>query len=54
MKVRTQTPRSASARVLKVWEWNGFGFSIVSKINGIFNKMALVRSGNGPILILVP
>ena len=47
-------PRSVSARLLKVWEWNGFGFSIVSKINGIFNKMALVQSGSGPILILVP
>ncbi len=47
-------PRSAPARLLKVWEWNGFGFSIVSKINGIFNKMTLVRSGRGPILILVP
>jgi len=47
-------PRSAPADMLKAWEWNGFGFSIVSKMNGQFDKMALVRSSHGQILILVP
>jgi hypothetical protein len=46
--------RSAPAHELKAWEWNGFGFSIVSKSSGIFDTMALIQSGNGQILILVP
>jgi len=45
---------SAPARTLKVWEWNGFGFTVVSSINGTFNKMALVQANDGPVLILVP
>ena len=45
---------SAPARALKVWEWNGFGFSIVSGIEGSFDKLALVRANPGPVLILVP
>ena len=46
--------RSAPARILKVWEWNGFGFNVVSKIKGKFDKMSLVRANAGHILILVP
>jgi hypothetical protein len=46
--------RSAPARALKVWEWNGFGFSVVSAIKGKFEKMALVRADSGRILVLVP
>ena len=45
---------SAPAHILKVWEWNGFGFSVVSTIEGTFYKMALVQSNAGRILILVP
>ena len=47
-------PTSAPARALKVWEWNGFGFTVVSKIEGAFTGMALVREMNGHTLILVP
>jgi hypothetical protein len=47
-------PRSAPARKLKVWEWNGFGFSVVSSIDGIFDQMTLVQLNNDHILILVP
>ena len=46
--------RSAPARILKVWEWNGFGFNVVAKIKGKFDKMSLVRADAGRILILVP
>ena len=46
--------RSAPARTLKVWEWNGFGFTVVSYLDGLFDKLALVQTGNGHILILVP
>ena len=51
---RYRDPRTAPARTLKVWEWNGFGFSVVSGIEGIFDKLALVRANTGRILILVP
>lgn len=47
-------PRSAPARDLKIWKWNGFGFTIVTKMDGTFSKMALVQARNGRTLILVP
>lgn len=47
-------PRSAPARALKVWEWNGFGFSVVSGMEGTFTALALARTKAGRILILVP
>lgn len=46
--------RSAPARILKVWEWNGFGFSVVSSVEGLFSALALVQEENGRILILTP
>lgn len=46
--------RSAPGRNIKVWEWNGFGFSIVNKMEGIYSKMAIVQTNNGRNLILVP
>jgi len=46
--------RSAAARSLKVWEWNGFGFTVVSEVKGTFSKMTLIQAGDGRILILVP
>jgi hypothetical protein len=46
--------RSAPIHILKVWEWNGFGFTVVSSMEGIFSKMTLVRGINGHILVLVP
>ena len=47
-------PPSAPARRLKVWEWNGFGFTVVSQIQGTFNQLAIARAGNGQLLILTP
>jgi hypothetical protein len=44
----------APARALKVWEWNGFGFTVVSDIDGTFDKLVLVQADSGRILILVP
>jgi hypothetical protein len=44
----------APANAIKVWEWNGFGFSFVSVMEGIFYKLALVQAGVGRILIIVP
>jgi hypothetical protein len=51
---RYSDPVSAPARTLKIWEWNGFGFSVVSSMNGKFGKMALIQDQSGDILILVP
>jgi hypothetical protein len=47
-------PPSAPARNLKVWEWNGFGFTVVSQMQGSFNLLAITRAENGQTLILVP
>ncbi len=51
---RYPDPRSAPGRALKVWEWNGFGFTIISTVPGTFDKMALVQARDGRNLILVP
>jgi hypothetical protein len=45
---------SIPAHALKVWEWNGFGFTVVSTIDGTFDKLALIQTAAGRILILVP
>lgn len=45
---------SGPARALKVWEWNGFGFTIVSSVEGSFSGLALVREERGRVLILTP
>jgi hypothetical protein len=47
-------PRSAPAQILKVWKWNGFGFSVVSSMTGKFYRMTLVQDNNGHVSILVP
>jgi hypothetical protein len=46
--------KSAPAQTLKVWEWNGFGFTVISSVEGRYRKMALVQAKDGHILILVP
>ena len=46
--------RLAPGKALKVWEWNGFGFSVVSSMVGSFEPFALVQANPGRILILVP
>jgi len=47
-------PLPAPGRDLKIWKWNGFGFTIVTRLDGTFSKMALVLAWNGHLLILVP
>ncbi|MGZ6346050.1 MAG: hypothetical protein ACXWNC_00565 [Anaerolineales bacterium] len=51
---RYSDPLTAPARTLKVWKWNGFGFTVVSSLDGEFSDMTLVQSNKGRILILVP
>jgi hypothetical protein len=43
---------SAPSRNLKVWEWNGFGFTVVSTLPGSFSLLAIARMQNGQVLIL--
>ncbi|MEW6094275.1 MAG: VCBS repeat-containing protein [Chloroflexota bacterium] len=45
---------SGPGNMLKVWEWNGFGFTVVSSVEGSFSSLALARQENGRILILTP
>ncbi len=46
-------PASVAASRLKVWEWNGFGFSAVYSLEGRFRQMQIVRAVDGRLLILV-
>jgi len=45
---------STPAQKLTVWAWNGFGFTIVSAVEGSFTSLALAREENGSTLILTP
>jgi hypothetical protein len=47
-------PLSAPARQLKVWEWNGFGFTVVSHLQGAFSQLAIAMDLSGQALILAP
>jgi hypothetical protein len=54
LEAQYDDPPSAPARYLKVWEWNGFGFSLVSTVEGPFSQMAIAQAQDGRMLILVP
>jgi hypothetical protein len=54
LEAQYDDPPSTPARYLKVWEWNGFGFSLVSTLEGPFGQMAIVQAHDGRMLILVP
>jgi hypothetical protein len=54
LEAQYNDPVSAPARDLKVWEWNGFGFSLVSTIEGSFGQMAIAQAPDGRMLILLP
>ncbi len=46
--------QSAPALDLKVWEWNGFGFSLVSSLTGTTTGMKIIQAADGRNLILTP
>jgi len=54
LEAQYDDPPSAPARYLKVWEWNGFGFSLVFTIEGSFDQMVIAWANAGSNLILVP
>ena len=45
-------PIGEPATTLKVWEWNGFGFTVISKLDGRFTQLTTIRNDNGQALIL--
>jgi hypothetical protein len=47
-------PRSALSDVLQVWEWNGFGFSSVSSLQGNYEIIVPVQDPFDRVIILVP
>ena len=47
-------PPSAPARRLKVWEWNGFGFTNVNELEESFSLMGIAEMNDRQILILSP
>ena len=49
-----EDPWSAPARRLKVWEWNGFGFSVVNELDGSFDLIGTARIENRQVLLLSP
>jgi hypothetical protein len=46
--------RSAPARLLKVWEWNGFGFTVVNDLHASFPLIGTAQTENGQEVILTP
>lgn len=47
-------PPGSPATQLKVWEWNGFGFTVVAKLSGRFDQLVITQSIVGQALILSP
>ena len=45
-------PPDQPAHVLSIWEWNGFGFSVLDRVNGEFHKLILATSPDGQRYIL--
>jgi hypothetical protein len=45
-------PPSAPARRLKVWEWNGFGFTVVHELDDSFSLLVPARMEDGQVIIL--
>ncbi len=43
---------SAPSRQLKVWEWNGFGFSVVNGLEDSFRLLVPVQTDDGRVFIL--
>ena len=54
LESRYEDAISAPARNLKIWEWNGFGFTMITKIEGTFNQLVIARAENKLNMIIVP
>jgi hypothetical protein len=40
--------------ILKVWKWNGFGFTAVSSTQGVFGQVSFVQTPDRKLFIFVP
>jgi hypothetical protein len=49
-----ETPVYFPANALKVWEWNGFGFSHVLKLEGKFEDLKVVQAPDQRTIFLTP
>lgn len=47
-------PPAAPSLRLKVWEWNGFGFTVVKVLEDSFSFMATAQTADRQVLILTP
>ena len=47
-------PAFDPARRLKVWEWNGFGFTAVNELDDLFILMSIAQTEDGREVILSP
>ncbi len=49
-----ETEVVSHANALNIWEWNGFGFSLVSRLEGNFQELFVVQNTDNHILLLTP
>ncbi len=47
-------PEAIISHIFKVWEWNGFGFTVVSYMKGTFTKLVPIVAADGRFLIFIP
>lgn len=52
LETRYDDPAFLPARALSLWEWNGFGFTLLARQDGSFHGMLLVNSPHGTAQIL--
>ena len=45
---------STPARELKIWSWNGFGFSAIDSTAGTFHTLILGKQENGQLVVITP
>ena len=46
--------RSTFPGLMNVWEWNGFGFTIVFSQRGFYSDLAIAQAGSNQLLVLTP
>jgi hypothetical protein len=53
LETRYNAPALASAQAISVWEWNGFGFSLLARRTGAIRQMAIYApAGLEPLLVI--
>jgi hypothetical protein len=52
LETRYNTPSFLPARALALWEWNGFGFSLLARTEGNFHRITVVHTEDGDKYLL--